>query len=69
VLARDSELSAANLDALVEALGVLAQTLGPLAPHLAEELWIALGRDHGSALAGEHAAQTPWPGVSFEIPA
>jgi leucyl-tRNA synthetase len=69
VLARDSELSAANVDALVEALGVLAQTLGPLAPHLAEELWIALGRDRGSALAGEHAAQTPWPGVSFEIPA
>jgi leucyl-tRNA synthetase len=69
VLARESELSAANVDALVEALGVLAQTLGPLAPHLAEELWIALGRDRGSALAGEHAAQTPWPGVSFEIPA
>jgi leucyl-tRNA synthetase len=69
VLARESELSAANVDALVEALGVLAQTLGPLAPHLAEELWIALGRGHGSALAGDHAAQTPWPGVSFEIPA
>jgi leucyl-tRNA synthetase len=69
VLARESELSAANVDALVEALGVLAQTLGPLAPHLAEELWIALGRDRGSALVGEHAAQTPWPGVSFEIPA
>jgi leucyl-tRNA synthetase len=69
VLARESELSAANVDALVEALGVLAQTLGPLAPHLAEELWIALGQDRGSALAGEHAAQTPWPGVSFEIPA
>jgi leucyl-tRNA synthetase len=69
VLARESELSAANVDALVEALGVLAQTLGPLAPHLAEELWIGLGQDRGSALAGEHAAQTPWPGVSFEIPA
>jgi leucyl-tRNA synthetase len=62
VLARDGELSAANLDALIEALTVLAQTLGPLAPHLAEELWIALGHD-------EHAAQTPWPGVSFEIAA
>ncbi len=62
VLARDGELSAANLDALIDALGVLAQTLGPLAPHMAEELWIALGHD-------EHAAQTPWPGVSFEVPA
>jgi leucyl-tRNA synthetase len=62
VLARDGELSSANLDALLGALTVLTQTLGPLAPHLAEELWVALGHD-------EHAAQTPWPGVSFEIPA
>jgi leucyl-tRNA synthetase len=62
VLARDGELSAANLGALLEALTVLAQTLGPLAPHLAEELWIALGQD-------EHAAQTPWPGVSFGVAA
>jgi len=62
VLARDAELGAANLAALLEALTVLAQTLGPLAPHLAEELWIALGQD-------EHTAQTPWPGVSFGVPA
>jgi leucyl-tRNA synthetase len=62
VLARDRELSPANLDALLGALTVLAQTLGPLAPHLAEELWVALGHD-------EHTAQTPWPGVSFEVPA
>ncbi len=62
VVTRDGELSAANLDALVDALGVLAQTLGPFAPHMAEELWIALGHD-------EHGAQTPWPGVSFEIAA
>ncbi len=62
VVAREGELSKVNLDALLEALGVLAQTLGPLTPHLAEELWLALGHD-------EHAAQTPWPGVSFEVPA
>jgi leucyl-tRNA synthetase len=62
VLARDAELGAANLAALLEALTMLAQTLGPLAPHLAEELWIALGQD-------EHTAQTPWPGVSFGVPA
>ena len=35
--------------------------LGPLAPHLAEELWIALGND-------EPGTQTPWPGVSFRCP-
>jgi leucyl-tRNA synthetase len=62
VLAREQELSAANLGALLEAVTVLAQTLGPLAPHLAEELWIALGQD-------EHTAQTPWPGVSFGVAA
>jgi leucyl-tRNA synthetase len=69
VVAREGELVGANLDALVEALAVLAQTLGPFAPHIAEELWLASGHDHGSALAGEHAAQTPWPGVSFQVPA
>jgi leucyl-tRNA synthetase len=62
VVARQGELGRANLDALVEALTVLAQMLGPLAPHLAEELWIAFGHD-------EHSAQTPWPGVSFQVPA
>jgi leucyl-tRNA synthetase len=62
VVAREGELSGANLDALVEALAVLAQVLGPLAPHLAEELWIALGHD-------EQGAQTPWPGVSLRVPA
>ena len=62
VLAREGELGRANRDALLEALRVLAQMLGPFAPHLAEELWIAFGRE-------EHGAQTPWPGVSFQVPA
>jgi leucyl-tRNA synthetase len=62
VVSREGELSKINLEALLEALGVLAQTLGPLTPHLAEELWLALGHD-------EHTAQTPWPGVSFGVPA
>jgi leucyl-tRNA synthetase len=62
VLARDAGLSSANRDALLEALGVLLQLLGPLAPHMSEELWMALGRD-------EHGAQTPWPGVSCVVPA
>jgi leucyl-tRNA synthetase len=62
VLARDAELSSANRQALVEALGLLAQMLGPLAPHMAEELWMAFGNQ-------EHGAQTPWPGVSLEVPA
>ncbi len=61
VLAREPQLSAADREALLDALGVLAQLLEPLAPHVAQELWIALGND------GD--AQTPWPGVSSPVPA
>ncbi len=61
VLARSQELSAADHEALLGALGVLTQLLEPLAPHIAQELWIALGND------GD--AQTPWPGVSSPVPA
>jgi leucyl-tRNA synthetase len=60
VVARQGQLDRVNLDALLDALAVLAQTLGPFAPHLAEELWLALGND-------EEITQTPWPGVSLEI--
>ena len=62
VVARQGALGRSDSDALIEALGLLVQMLGPLAPHLAEELWIAFGNE-------EHAAQTPWPGVSFQVPA
>jgi leucyl-tRNA synthetase len=61
VLARQPELSVADREALIDALGVLIQMLGPFAPHLSEELWIALGND------GD--LQTPWPGVSSAVPA
>jgi leucyl-tRNA synthetase len=62
VLERDGQLSRANSEALVNALTLLTQLLGPLAPHIAEELWIAFGQH-------EHGAQTPWPGVSSQVPA
>ena len=61
VLARQAELSAADREALNEALGVLIQMLGPFAPHISEELWIAFGH--------EGDTQTPWPGVSSAVPA
>jgi leucyl-tRNA synthetase len=62
VLAREPQLGEANLEAALEALTVLAQMLGPLAPHMAEELWIDFGQQ-------ERSAQTPWPGVSLRVPA
>jgi leucyl-tRNA synthetase len=62
VIARQGALSPADHDALLEALTLLAQLLGPFAPHLAEQLWVAFGHDG-------HGAQTPWPGVSSQVPA
>ncbi len=60
VLARSERLGRADSDALLAALATLAQLLGPLAPHVAEELWISLGNE-------EDGAQTPWPGVQLEV--
>ena len=62
VRARQEELSPANGEALLGALGVLAQVLSPLAPHIGEQLWLDLGNEPGDA-------QTPWPVVSFRVPA
>ena len=63
VLARQPQLSRANCEALIAALALLAQVLGPFAPHVAEELWIAFGNEPVSGV------QTPWPVVSFGVPA
>jgi leucyl-tRNA synthetase len=62
VLAREPELSPANREATRDALRTLCQLLAPMAPHIAEELWAALG-------GAEHPGQMPWPGVSFRVPA
>ncbi len=63
VRAREGDrLGEANVEAAIAALTVLVQMLGPFVPHIAEELWLALGND-------EHATQTPWPGVSFQVAA
>jgi leucyl-tRNA synthetase len=62
VIERQGALSRADSNALIDSLALLAQLLGPFAPHLAEELWTAFGHE-------EDGAQTPWPGVSFQVPA
>jgi leucyl-tRNA synthetase len=59
VVARQGALSRADSDALLDALALLAQLLGPFAPHMAEELWLSFGNDEGGP-------QTPWPGVSLQ---
>ena len=45
IVQRRSRLSSEDFDALLEALTLLARTLSPFAPHIAEELLIALGQD------------------------
>ncbi|HUA10695.1 MAG TPA: class I tRNA ligase family protein [Solirubrobacteraceae bacterium] len=62
VLAKESALSQANLTALIQALTVFVQTLAPLAPHIAEELFELLGGD-------ANVDFTPWPSVSFTLSA
>jgi leucyl-tRNA synthetase len=61
VIARRGQLGQADSEALIDALALLAQLLAPMAPHIAEELRLAFGHDDG--------VQTPWPGVSFGVPA
>jgi leucyl-tRNA synthetase len=55
VLERRGALGRADAEALVAALALLARALAPLAPHLAEELLIASGREDGPGLLGS------WP--------
>ena len=62
VRGREPELGPANRAALLEALALHAALLGPLAPHLAQELLEMLGDV-------DDAARTPWPGVSLRVPA
>jgi leucyl-tRNA synthetase len=59
VVARQGALGRADSDVLLQALALLAQLLGPLAPHIAEELWLSFGNE-------ETGPQTPWPGVSLQ---
>jgi leucyl-tRNA synthetase len=45
VAQRRGELGREDYEALLEALALLARTLSPFAPHIAEQLLLALGRD------------------------
>jgi len=54
VVQKRGELVGEDLAALVDALGLLAAVLAPLAPHIAEELWIVSGRE-------ELEMDIPWP--------
>jgi leucyl-tRNA synthetase len=61
IIKRRGSLSREDFDALLGALALLAQVLAPLAPHVAEQLLIALGREDGPDLVG------PWPDSAAAI--
>ncbi|HEU5063290.1 MAG TPA: class I tRNA ligase family protein [Solirubrobacterales bacterium] len=55
VVKRRGALGRADYEALFGALDLLGQMLAPFAPHTAEQILLALGREDGPDLAG------PWP--------
>jgi leucyl-tRNA synthetase len=59
VIKRRGALSRDDAEALVGALVLLAQTLAPLAPHIAEQLLIASGREDALQLAGQWPESSP----------
>lgn len=59
VVKRRGQLDRADFEALLEALALLARVLTPFAPHVAEELLVALGEEDGPELAGQ------WPEPSL----
>ena len=51
--------------AMSEALETLAQLLAPFAPHMAEELWSALG--HTAKARDEELSLRPWPTADLQL--
>jgi leucyl-tRNA synthetase len=66
IVKRRERLSKEDYETLLEALSLLARALAPLAPHLAEELLIALGGEDGPELLGAwpEGGLTPAPSGS-----
>jgi leucyl-tRNA synthetase len=57
IVQRRGQLSREDYETLLEALALLARTLSPFAPHIAEELLVALGREPSVGFpAGREAA-------------
>ena len=65
IVKRRGALGRDDYEALLEALALLARSLSPFAPHIAEELLIALGRDAsvGFPAARRGAPPAQWPGI------
>jgi leucyl-tRNA synthetase len=66
---RGGQLCRADADAQVAALVLLIQALAPFAPHLAEALLLAAGREDGPELPGSWPTELALPGLSAGAPA
>jgi leucyl-tRNA synthetase len=59
IVKRRGQLGREDFETLLEALALLAQVLAPFAPHMAEQLLIALGQEDGPDLAGSWPSSSP----------
>jgi len=64
VIQRRGELCRADAEAQLEALKLLAQTLAPFAPHVAEGLLLTAGADDGEGLPGAWPERLDLSGIS-----
>ncbi len=69
VIKRRGELSRADAEAQMAALELLARTLAPFAPHLAEALLLAFGNEDGASLPGTWPERLVLGDVSASAPA
>ena len=68
IVKRRGQLSREDFEALLEALALLAQVLSPFAPHVAEQLLIALGHEDGPDLAGIWPHPSPVAATTASVP-
>jgi len=59
IVKRRGQLSSTDFEALLQALALLARVLSPFAPHVAEQLLIALGEDASVGFPVEEIASAP----------
>ena len=68
IVKRRGQLGREDYETLLEALALLARTLSPFAPHVAEELLIALGQEDGPGLAGSWPSSLPAAAETATVP-
>jgi leucyl-tRNA synthetase len=68
IVKRRDRLGREDFETLLEALALLAQMLAPFAPHVAEDLLLALGHEDGPDLIGAWPAPSSSAGAENRVP-